>query len=564
MAVYSTDFAGEVTGSPPANFTSRWTATNEAWTIREKAGALGGKCLEHTQTAAARRLYSWDTPGTDTNSEILLRWRSSFAAGMTNQLYVTLRGSGAAGTEGGYLFRLTASTQVELGKYVAGVYTALGLAVNIPSVAANKWYWVRVRVNGTAVKARIWDGDHASEPAAWTIERTDSAIAAAGWVGVGSNVASGTQDFDDIAVGTAGDTAAFPPSDAARITQAPVLALTVAPSDLRVTQAAALVLGELVDAAPIRVTQALALALAEFDTAVLVTQTAVLVLADHVPCMTRWAQCWTITRTDGQVFAFTSLDRPLTFRGIVHEPCNSLMASAVELSTVVGSTGSMELRGILSDSGVSESELYNGLFDGARIEAWMVPWDNTTGEVPFRLMGGVTGSSGHGDTEFKQEILTSAAQLGQRSLLETYTPGCRYGFGNSVDPRCPVDLVALTVAGSVTATAIPNASTSSTRRIFTDSTRAEADGYFNLGRVTWTSGPNAGAVSEVKDFTGGQFILWDTLLHPIAVGHAYTATPGCDKSPAAHLQFNPDMVDFGGFPHVPGSDSLLETPDQKG
>lgn len=562
MAVYSTDFAGDPTGAAPAGFTERWTSTGDDWLIQAVTGALGGKALEHTRTTTARRLFSWDIAGTDTDSEILVRWRTS-SAGSPDQLQLALRASGAAGSEQGYIFR-TFGSAVEIDKVIAGTATNIGSSVDVPAFANNVWYWVRFRVNGTSLKAKVWQGDHIAEPTAWTIERTDSSILTAGWIGVGNFASTGTRQYDDIAIGTAGDTAAFPPSDEARITQAPVLALTAADSDARITQAAALVLGQLVDAAPIRITQANALALAEYDTAILVTQVATLVLADHVPCMTRWAQCWTITRTDGQVFAFTSLDRPLTFRGIVHEPCNSLMASAVELSTVVGSTGSMELRGILSDSGVSESELYNGLFDGARIEAWMVPWDNTTGEVPFRLMGGVTGSSGHGDTEFKQEILTSAAQLGQRSLLETYTPGCRYGFGNSVDPRCPVDLVALTVAGSVTATAIPNASTSSTRRIFTDSTRAEADGYFNLGRVTWTSGPNAGAVSEVKDFTGGQFILWDTLLHPIAVGHAYTATPGCDKSPAAHLQFNPDMVDFGGFPHVPGSDSLLETPDQKG
>jgi len=357
---------------------------------------------------------------------------------------------------------------------------------------------------------------------------------------------------------------AVPASAEARMTQAAMLVLDAPESDARMTQLAMLVLSLLPDAADgVRMTQATMLALAEFEAGVRMTQACALVLADQVNCLTRWAQTWTITRTDGQVFAFTSLDRPLTFRGIEHLPCNSMLASAVELSTVVGATGNMELNGILSDSGVSEADLYNGLFDGASIEVWMVPWDNSGGEIPFRLMGGVVGTNGHGETSFNQEILTPGAQLAQRALLETYTPGCRYGFGNSVDPRCPVDLVALTVSGSVTGTAIPNASTTATRRIFTDSTRAEADGFFNLGRLTWTGGPNAGAVSEIKDFTGGQFILWEALLSPIAIGDTYDATPGCDKSSADHLLFNPDMVDFGGFPMVPGSDSILQSPDAK-
>lgn len=562
MAVYEIGFSGEVTGSPPANFTARWTSTNEAWTVREKATTITGKCLEHTQTAAAHRLYSWDTPGTDTESEILVRWRTNSPGGGQIRLYV--RGGGAAGSEEGYLFDLQGATTVRIARLSAGTITTLGANVSVPFIQANKWYWTRLRVNGSDIKARMWDGDHEQEPTAWTVERTDGTIAGPGWIGIGNNASIGTQDYDEIAVGTNGDTAAFSSGGAVRITQVPSLVLSAADSEVRVTQAAVLVMAQLMESAPIRVTQATVLALAEYDAPILITQAAVLVLADQVPCLTRWAQCWTITRTDGEVFAFTSLDRPLTFRGIVHQPCNSLMASAVELSTVVGTTGNMELRGILSDGGVSESELYNGLFDGARIEAWAVPWDNSTGEIPFRLMGGVTGANGHGVTEFSQEILTSAAQLQQRGLLETYTPGCRYQFGNSVDPRCPVDLAAITVSGAVTATAIPNASTNSLRRMFTDSSRAEADGYFNLGRVTWTSGPNTGAVSEVKDFTAGSFILWEALLYPISVGDTYDATPGCDKSPAAHLTFNADMVDFGGFPHVPGNDSLLETPDQKG
>lgn len=564
MAVFSIDFSGETTGAAPANFTERWTATGETWAVREKAGELGGKGLEHVRTTTARRLFSWDTPGTTADGELLVRWRSTNATS-GDQFWITIRGAGAAGAEEGYVFRNTSSTSIQISKVVAGTLSTVGSALSIPSLSNNQWFWIRFRVNGSDLKAKIWIGDHEQEPSAWTIERTDTGIVAAGWLGVGNAATTGTRDYDDIAAGTAGDTAAFPVSAEARVTQQATLVLSAADSDVRVTQAAVLALVFMPDAADeIRVTQAAVLALAEYDAAIRVTQTAVLVLADQVNCLTRWAQTWTITRTDGEVFAFTSLDRPLTFRGVVHQPCNSLAATAVELSTIVGVTGSMELHGILADGGVSEVDLYNGLFDGARIEVWMVPWDNSGGEIPFRLMAGVTGASGHGDTDFSQEILTPSAQLGQRALLETFTPACRYQFGNSVDPRCPVNLAALTVTGSVTGTPIPNASTNATRRIFTDSTRVEADGFFNMGSLTWTSGPNAGATSEVKDFTGGQFILWEALLYPIALTDAYSLTPSCDKSPASHLLFNADMVDYGGFPDVPGGDALVNTPDSRG
>ena len=565
MAQYSINFSGETTGAAPANFTARWTATNETWAVREKAGALGGKTLEHTRTATARRGFSWDTPGSDTDTEILVRWRSTSATA-TDQFWLILRGSGSAGSETGYVFRNTSGTSVQIARVVSGTLTTIGAAVTIPTLVDNEWYWLRFRVNGSDLKAKLWAGEHLPEPSAWTIELTDSNIPGSGWMGVGNAAATGTsRDYDDIAVGTSGDTAVFPTSDSVRITQAPMLVLSAADSDARITQAVMLTLAALPESSEeLRITQAVALALAGYDAEIRITQAVALVLADHVPCVQRWATCWTFTRADGQVLGYTSHDRTVRFKGVDHIPCNSLAASAVEMSSIVGSTGSIDLIGLLSDSGVSSKDIYNGMYDGARIEVWLVPWANAGGETPIRLIAGVIGQNGHDTASYRQELLTEGQRLQQRALLETITPGCRYQFGTQIDPRCPVDLTTLQVTGSVTATAIPNASTDSTRRIFADSTRSEADGYFSLGRVTWTTGANTGAVSEVKDFTGGQFILWESLLNPIALGDQYIATPGCDKSPAAHLTFNANMRKFGGFPHVSGPDMLVRTPDSKG
>lgn len=345
-------------------------------------------------------------------------------------------------------------------------------------------------------------------------------------------------------------------------TQFAALALEAGDTSVRETQFAAMVLYSV--APPMRATQYVALPLVEFHADVPVTQVVALALVDQVSCNTKWAQTWTITRTDGQVFAFTSLDRPLTFRGVVHTPCNSLSATATEQSTTIGATGNMELLGIISDAGISEQELYNGLFDFARFEIWMVPWLDAGGEIPFRLMAGTTGTMGHGVEGFSFEVLTGSANLRQKALLETFTPSCRYGFGSTLDARCPVNLAAITVSGSATSTAVPAASNAATRRIVIDNSRAEPDGHFDLGILTFTGGANAGAKSEIKRFEDGVFVLWSPLLFPIETGDTYTATPGCNKSPTDHMRFNSDMIDYGGFPDVPGSDSINQFPDAKG
>ena len=239
MGQYSITFAGETTGAAPVGFTARWTTTGQTWAVRAAAADLGGKRLEHTRTTTARRAYSWDTPGSAADAEILVRWRSTSNA--TDQIWLTLRGSGAAATEGGYVFRNTSSSSIRIEKYISGTGTLIGSAATY-QIAANKWYWVRFRVNGTTQKIKIWDGDIEPEPSAWTIERTDSAITAAGWAAVGNAAATGTRDYDELAVGTAGDSAIFTPAAAeVRLTQAHALVVGQSPADVRLTQAHALV-----------------------------------------------------------------------------------------------------------------------------------------------------------------------------------------------------------------------------------------------------------------------------------------------------------------------------------
>lgn len=328
--------------------------------------------------------------------------------------------------------------------------------------------------------------------------------------------------------------------------------------DSRITQSALLALYE--DSPPIRVTQTPALVLALFDTDIRTTQVPVLVLADHVECITKWAQTWTITRTDGQVFAFTSLDRDLTFRGVTHKACDSLLASATEMSSALGSVGSMELAGLISDASIKDEDLYNGLFDGADVEIWVVPWENSGGEIPFRILAGTLGDVQQGLNSFSAEIVTPGATMKQKPLVEIVTPGCRYELG---DTRCAFDLSTLEVSGSVTGAQAQATINAGNRRIFMDSARTEDARHFEYGEVTWTSGDNVGLSTEVKDFAGGTFTLWTPVLHRISIGDTYTARPGCDKTAAVcKAKFN-NFVNYGGYPDVPGQDRISKTPDAK-
>ena len=345
----------------------------------------------------------------------------------------------------------------------------------------------------------------------------------------------------------------------ARVTQGANLALTEG-GDTQVTQAPVLVLAQL-DAVGARVTQAPALALIQQTTdEVRITQAPALVLAANVPCNTYWAQTWRIERLDGTVFRYTDHDENVSFMGQTFSPCNSLNASAAELAAFIGQIGSQDLAGIISDDGISEADLYNGLLDGAIVEVWLVPWSQVGGQIPRRLFYGTVEGTSQGQHGFKAEVLTPGAKLQQRALLKHYTASCRWTFGDS---NCAVSLGALTVTGTVTHRAAIGAANRARNRIFRDSSRGEAAGTFDQGLLTWTSGNNSGRSTEVKSQAAdGTFTLWDPLLFEIEIGDAYSVYEGCNKSETRCKALS-NFDRFGGFPHISGRDKVSQTPDSK-
>lgn len=558
MTQFQTDFEEYTPDVQPSDWTEQGATADSEWVVRDDGQSPTDQHLEHTRTGAdARRALSWDAVDGDADRddvESLVKFRSSSTTGF--QFYFRLRGSGGAGSETAYNL-IQSNTNLLLHKYVAGASTNLDSTAN--TISADTFYWIRFRVNGSTLKGKIWqDGD--PEPGTWGVEDTDTDITGVGFAGLGSFESTGVRDYDFFSVATNGETALGPPEAASdvRDTQSAFLVMSEGTPDTRSTQSSFLVLFE--DAPDTRATQSPLLVLAQFLADTRSTQTIALAVADVVDCLTKWAQTWTITRTDGQVFAFTSLDRDLTFRGVVHHACDSLAATATEMSSALGSTGSMELQGLISDSSIKDTDLFNGVFDGAFVEIWSVPWENTGGEIPFRLLAGTLGDVTQGTVGFTAEIISPSATLQQKPLLDTYAPGCPYKLG---DERCGFDLDTLEVAGAATSLPSVTAPNSGARRVFTDSSRAEADGFYEFGELTWTSGDNVGVSSDIKDFSGGTFTLWTAALNNVQIGDAYTAKPGCDKTVATCKTKFDIFVNYGGFPDVPGQDRILSTPDAK-
>jgi len=211
MAQFHTPFATDTVDAPPSGWTARGATTDSTWLVKAKSGAEGGQVLEHTSSADALRLLSWDNLDSEADVELLGRMRSSYnTSTAATQLTLVARASGAAGAENNYQAQLrysslTNNKALRLVRYSNGTLTVLDTvsALNLP---ANTWVWLRFRVQGDQLTTRYWlDGE--DEPTTWQQTKTDSTITTGGWAGLGNFANLGIRDMDYIAAGTAGDSA---------------------------------------------------------------------------------------------------------------------------------------------------------------------------------------------------------------------------------------------------------------------------------------------------------------------------------------------------------------------
>jgi uncharacterized phage protein (TIGR02218 family) len=257
-----------------------------------------------------------------------------------------------------------------------------------------------------------------------------------------------------------------------------------------------------------------------------------------------------ITRQDGTVLGFTSFDRDLVVSGVTYAADNSFQASALESRNAL-STDNLSIAGMISSSAISEDDISAGRYDHARVDVYLCNWNDLTQGV-MQLRRGWIGEVKIEGGQYQAE-LRGLHDLMQRPVGDRFTPECRHDLG---DAQCGVNLVPLTVTGAVT-------SVTDVAR-FADSSRAEADDYFNGGLLTWTSGANTGLKFEIKGFSSAAFALWLSAPFTIQVGDAYSAVPGCDKRLATCRDRYNKVVNFGGFPYLPGLDRMLTYPDARG
>lgn len=257
---------------------------------------------------------------------------------------------------------------------------------------------------------------------------------------------------------------------------------------------------------------------------------------------TTLARCWRLTRRDGAVLGFTDHDRDLAFGGVTHAARTGL--EAAEATQELGfAVGGGEVAGALTAAGITEADIAAGLYDDAGVETWLVNWADPAQRLLLDVAS--IGEIRRVDGAFVAELRGPLHRL-EEERGRLYRATCSADLG---DARCGIALSPHAATVQETDGALS---------LVAPALAGLPAGYLTGGRVLWTSGAGAGEAVEVRAHRpGGALDLWQRASRGIAVGDAFTVTPGCDKTWSTCRAKFGNGLNFRGFPHMPGNDFVL-------
>ncbi|WP_368187672.1 DUF2163 domain-containing protein [Aestuariibius sp. HNIBRBA575] len=272
--------------------------------------------------------------------------------------------------------------------------------------------------------------------------------------------------------------------------------------------------------------------------------------------VTNVCRCWAVIRTDGDVLGFTDHDGDLSFDGITFRAETGLTPMAISHTTGL-SVDNSEALGALTDSALTEDDIEAGRFDGAEVKSWLVNWQDTQERLlRFRgTIGEIRRTGGAFNAELRG--LTEALNQVQGRV---YQKLCGAVLG---DGQCGFDLTTPGFSYDLTLVAVTDA------QVFHVAQDMSSEHWFERGQLKVLTGDAQGLSGLIKhdrfDDDGMRVIeLWQPLGADVTAGDTVRVTAGCDRrSETCQNRFS-NLLNFRGFPDIPGEDWLMRVPVKAG
>jgi len=203
---------------------------------------------------------------------------------------------------------------------------------------------------------------------------------------------------------------------------------------------------------------------------------------------------------------------------------------------------------------------------------WSIPLDTTTTDntVTWTAYSPLKATEWTASRAYVAGDVVSATTFDKRRYVCTTA-----GTSDSSEPTWTTTIDATTADNTVVWTAAPalawegEVTSVTDRASFADSALVDSGvvtaDWFKYGLMTWMTGDNAGIESEVKtsNATTGALTLWKAMPYTVETGDTFRLEVGCDKAHATCVDKFENVVNFRGFPWVPGRDAVLQTPGSR-
>ena len=188
-----------------------------------------------------------------------------------------------------------------------------------------------------------------------------------------------------------------------------------------------------------------------------------------------------------------------------------------------------------------------GGFDGAGVALdWAYFDEGGAYQGVMRKFAGTAGPAEVEPGQIRFEVRSEIALLQTMLPKEVYQPAC---LNQVYDSLCALNKPTWQASGAVTGT--------NGTLVWLQSGLAQANGYFDLGVLTFTSGVNAGLTRTVKAYAGGAFQFARPMLAVPTNGDTFIVRPGCDRTLATCTNKFNNRLRFRGFPFVPSAETVI-------
>jgi uncharacterized phage protein (TIGR02218 family) len=260
---------------------------------------------------------------------------------------------------------------------------------------------------------------------------------------------------------------------------------------------------------------------------------------------------WQVVRADGTEMGFTDHDAAITLDGTVYRADTGLTAQALQQTTGL-SVDNTEAVGALSSLAIADGDIAAGRYDRAAVTAWLVNWQDLRQRVC--LFRGHFGEITHGDGVFKVELRGLTDRLNQPQG-RTFQRSCGAVLG---DRACRVDLTDARYVHDEALIA------DSANELVLTGAGSFADQWFAHGTVEVLTGAAAGLQAIVRSDTteanGRRLKLREGFAVAVQAGDMVRVRAGCDRMLNTCQEKFGNLLNFRGFPHIPGDDWITSYP----